>query len=337
MSKYKNLILLNSPVNVVSTASVVGKREIEGPLGKYFDLTLSDDRFGMKTYEQAESEMVRLCLECAFKKSGLSVSDMDLIIGGDLQNQCIAHSFAMTHANNPYIGIYGACSSMAQGLALGSVLIDSGHFNNIYCSASSHFSTSERQFRFPLEYGLQRTPTSQTTVTGSGGFIISSSIKSKIQISEVLFGIIVDAGIKDANNMGAAMACAALDTLERYFIQSNMKEHDFDMILTGDLGKEGADIAREHAHLHSLKLNENYLDCGEIIYDINKQSVVSGGSGCGCSAVVVASYIMNLFKNKKIRNVLLVGTGALLSSGSVLQKQTIPGIAHLIHLTRSSI
>ena len=335
MSKYNTLITFNQDINIISSSSVVGKREIEGPLRRYFDITLSDDRFGMTTYEQAESEMIRMCAECSLKKSILSMSDIDLIIGGDLQNQCVAHSFAMKDSENPYIGIYGACSSMAQGLALGAVLLDTTHFANIYCSASSHFSTSERQFRFPLEYGLQRTPTSQTTVTGAGGFVLSNKIKGKAKIVSSMFGIINDSGIKDANNMGAAMANAALDTLQRYFIQSNKNEESFDLILTGDLGIEGSNIVRENAHLFSLALGENYKDCGELIYDPKKQSVVSGGSGCGCSAVVLASYIMHLFENKKIDNILFVGTGALLSSGSVLQKLSIPGIAHLVHISRS--
>ena len=334
MSRYNTLINFKNNIYILSSGSVVGKREIEGPLGKYFDITLSDDRFGMKTYEQAESEMVRMCAECATKKCGVSLSEMDLIIGGDLQNQCVAHSFAMSDSEVPYIGIYGACSSMAQGLGIGSILLDSGHFNSIYCSASSHFSTSERQFRFPLEYGLQRTPTSQTTVTGAGGFVLSRHDGGDVKIKSAMLGIIKDAGIKDANNMGAAMANAALDTLQRYFVQSSMKEESFDLILTGDLGIEGANIARENAHLYSLKLLENYKDCGELIYNSNDQSVISGGSGCGCSAVVIAGYIMNLFKNKKIKDVLFVGTGALLSSGSVLQKLSIPGIAHLVLISR---
>lgn len=335
MSKYNNLINLNRDVYIISSGSVVGKREIDGPLGKFFDATLSDDRFGMKTYEQAESEMVRICLDCALKKGGLSLSNIDLIVGGDLQNQCVAHSFAMAESGVSYIGIYGACSSMAQGLGLSAILLDNNSFKNIYCSASSHFSTSERQFRFPLEYGLQRTPTSQTTVTGAGGFVLSTENKGIAKIKSVLFGIINDAGIKDANNMGAAMANAALDTLQRYFVQSEMKEKNFDLILTGDLGIEGGAIARENAHLYSLDLSDNYKDCGELIYNSQEQSVVSGGSGCGCSAVVLAGYIMDLLKNKKVKDVLFVGTGALLSSGSVLQKLSIPGIAHLVHITRS--
>ncbi|MBE6700830.1 MAG: stage V sporulation protein AD [Ruminococcaceae bacterium] len=335
MSKFKTLIRLNTPVNIISSSSVVGNREVEGPLGKFFDITLSDDRFGMKTYEQAESQMVKMSCESTLNKCKYTYGDIDLIIGGDLQNQCVGHSFAVADSNSQYMGIYGACSSMAQGLVLSSLLIDSGHFSNILTSASSHFSTSERQFRFPLEYGLQRTPTSQTTVTGAGSFILSSNIPSDIKVTSALIGIITDRGIKDANNMGAAMACAALDTLQRYFAQSDNKESDFDLILTGDLGIEGASIVRETCHTYSLSLGDNYKDCGELIFDSEKQCVFSGGSGCGCSAVVLASYVMELLKKREIKRVLFVGTGALLSSGSVLQKMSIPGIAHLVEIVRS--
>lgn len=334
MSKYQSLITYNSPIYIVASATAVGSKETDGPLGKYFDISAKDDRFGTKTYEQAESKMVQMGFECCIKKSEITVGDVDLVIGGDLQNQCVAHSFAMASTNTPYIGIYGACSSMAQGLALGALLLDGGKFNNIVCSASSHFSTSERQFRFPLEYGLQRTPTSQTTVTGAASFLLSTKISSDITINSSLFGTICDAGIKDANNMGGAMAKAALITLQRYFFQTNTRPSDFDMILTGDLGIEGASIVREIAPLYSIKLGENYFDCGELIYNPEVQRVVSGGSGCGCSAVVMGGYIMERLKSNDIKRVLFVGTGALLSSGSVLQKLSIPGIAHLVEISR---
>lgn len=333
MSKYKTLIRYAKPINIIAASSVVGAREMSGPLSQYFDLTMSDDRFGMKTYEQAEIEMVKMAYECCVKKG--SVNEVDLIIGGDLQNQCVANSFAMSETRAQYVGIYGACSSMVQGLSLASLLIDGGNFRNIVCSASSHFSTSERQFRFPLEYGLQRTPTSQTTVTGASSIMLSSSKNSDVGITASLFGIINDHGITDANNMGAAMAGAALDTLQRYFAQSELMEKDFDLIATGDLGTEGAEILREKSKLYSLTLGDNYKDCGEMIYDTANQSVFSGGSGCGCSAVVLAGYIMKKLHDKEFKRVLLIGTGALLSSGSVLQKLSIPGIAHLVEITRS--
>ncbi len=337
MSKFKTLIKYKTPINIIASSCVVGSREISGPLSDYFDIAVSDDRFGMKTFEQAESEMVRMSYECSLNKAGLSTDEINLIIGADLQNQCVAHSFAMADNSVPYLGIYGACSSMAEGLALSATMIDSKNFNNILCSASSHFSTSERQFRFPLEYGLQRTPTSQTTVTGAGSFIVSSLLQSDIRITASMFGAINDSGITDANNMGAAMASAAMDTMQRYFAQSEHKEKDFDLIATGDLGNEGASIVRENSFLYNLDLGENYKDCGEMIYDTNKQSVCCGGSGCGCSASVMAGYVMKKMKSGELKRVLFIGTGALLSSGSVLQKLNIPGIAHLVEITRSDI
>lgn len=334
MNRYKSLIKFDKQIYVVSASSVVGSKELNGPLGEYFDITMSDDRFGMKTYEQAESEMVRMAYNCCLKKCKDNNLSPDLIIGGDLQNQCVAHSFAMSDTQIPYLGIYGACSSMAQGLGMASVFLASNNFKNVLCSASSHFSTSERQFRFPLEYGLQRTPTSQTTVTGAGSFLLSVHQASDICITAALFGSIKDNGIKDANNMGAAMAGAALDTLQRYFMQSEYKEKDFDLIATGDLGIEGSAILRESAHLYSLNLGDNYKDCGELIYDSAAQSIGAGGSGCGCSAVVTAGYIIKKMQSNDFKKVLLVGTGALLSSGSVLQRLSIPGIAHLVEFTR---
>ena len=278
--------------------------------------------------------MVKIAYNCCINNCKCKNISIDLIIGGDLQNQCVAHSFAMSETKTPYIGIYGACSSMAQGIAMSSVFLDGGNFNYILCSASSHFSTSERQFRFPLEYGLQRSPTSQTTVTGAAGLLLSTKLESDISVTAALFGTINDKGVMDANNMGAAMAGAALDTLQRFFAQSEYKEKDFDLIATGDLGFEGASIVRENAHTYSLTLGNNYKDCGELIYDINTQNVFSGGSGCGCSAVVTAGYIIKKLQDKELKKVLLIGTGALLSSGSVLQKLSIPGIAHLVEFTR---
>ena len=334
MNKIGRIIKLSGKSKIESSASAVGKKEMEGPLADFFDISHDDERFGAKTYEQAESEMVRMAFETAVKKANITSSDIDLALGGDLQNQCVAQSFGLITEKTPYIGLYGACSNMAEGLLLGGVLVDSGHFNRITCSTSSHFAASERQFRFPLEYGCQRTPTSQNTVTGAGTFIISESCDSGIYINEVMPGVITDMGIKDANNMGAAMAGAALDTLERYFTSSDLKPTDFDMIITGDLGYEGSEILKELSATVNIKLSENYFDCGNLIYDRKNQDVHSGGSGCGCSAVVMASYIMDMFKRKQIKDILFIGTGALLSPGSVLQKLSIPGIAHLVRISR---
>lgn len=334
MNRLSNIIKLENKPRIEATSSVVGKKEMEGPLSEYFDLTHQDERFGAKTYEQAESEMVRMAFELSMKKAGASISDVDLALGGDLQNQCVAQSFGLSQERIPYIGLYGACSNMAEGLMLGGILINSNKFNRISCSTSSHFAASERQFRFPLEYGCQRPQTSQCTVTGAGCFVLTNNQAPKIFLNEVMAGIITDAEIKDANNMGAAMAQAALNTLERYFLYSDMKPSDFSMIITGDLGREGAEILKELAYTTGINLGSNYYDCGCLIYDSDKQDVHSGGSGCGCSAVVMASYIYSKLLSGEIKDVLFIGTGALLSSGSVLQKLSIPGIAHLVRITR---
>ena len=335
MNKLTNIIKLKTKPCIISSASVVGTKEAEGPLGKYYDLTHDDERFGCKTYEQAESEMVRMAFETAIKKSKLSISDIDASLGGDLQNQCVAQSFGLSNEKTPYIGLYGACSNIAEALMLGGILADSGHFKRLTCSTSSHFAASERQFRFPLEYGCQRPQTSQNTVTGAATFVVSGVEKSDIYINEVLPGIITDMGIKDANNMGAAMACAAFDTIERYFTASCKKTNEFDMIITGDLGYEGSEILEEMSSSKGFDLSDNLFDCGKIIYDTDKQDVHSGGSGCGCSAVVMSAYIMQLFNRNKIKDILFIGTGALLSSSSPLQKLSIPGIAHLVRITKS--
>ena len=329
-----NIITLENRPRILSSAAVVGKKELDGPLGKYFDISHTDQHFGAKTFEQAESEMVRMAYETALKKGNVNASDIELILGGDLQNQCIAQSFGLSCEKTQYIGLYGACSNMSEELLLSGILLNSQKFKTIACSTSSHFAASERQFRFPLEYGCQRPQTSQNTVTGAATFIVCSENVSNIYINEVLPGIITDMGIKDANNMGAAMAYAAFSTLERYFLSSTMKTSDFDLIITGDLGFEGSEILKEISEANNLQLGENYIDCGNVIYEREKQDVHAGGSGCGCSGVVMASYIMHLFEKSEIKDILFVGTGALLNSSSVLQKQSIPGIAHLVRLTK---
>ncbi len=334
MNRLSNIIKLENKPRIEATSSVVGKKEMEGPLSEYYDLTHPDERFGAKTFEQAESEMVRMAFEASLKKAGITANEVDLSLGGDLQNQCVAQSFGLSQEKIPYVGLYGACSNMAEGLMLGGILINSNKFKRISCSTSSHFAASERQFRFPLEYGCQRPQTSQCTVTGAGCFILTNDNSSKTFLNEVMPGIITDAGIKDANNMGAAMAEAGLNTLERYFLYSDMQPSDFDLIITGDLGHEGSEILKELAYTKGINLSSNYCDCGCLIYNREKQDVHSGGSGCGCSAVVMASYVYKKLESGELKDVLFIGTGALLSSGSVLQKLSIPGIAHLVRITR---
>ncbi len=322
--KYKNVYLQQ-------TASVVGSKEKEGPLGNRFDSFSADDRFDKDTWEKSESEMVRRTVEALLSKSNLKFQDIDLFAGGDLLDQCIATSHAMNNNGVPYLGLYGACSTAAEGLLIGSMFAEKGL--TVGTVASSHFCSAERQYRFPLEYGSQRTPTAQNTVTGCGSFLLSTN-KSSVRISEGVIGKIQDNGISDANNMGAAMATAAIDTILRYFADSGKTEKDFDIIATGDLGHEGFELAKEYAKSKGLILGDNYTDCGVMIYDLEKQDVCAGGSGCGCSASVFAAYVCPKLMAGELENALLVGTGALLSPKSIIQNKIIPSVAHLVCFER---
>ncbi len=327
------LIKFKKRIGVLSCASVVGKKESEGPLGDYFDLCDKSDKFGKATFEQAESEMQRLALGLALKKAMLDPNELDAMFSGDLMNQCVGSSYGLASFGAPYFGLYGACSTAAEGLMLGAVAIESGCFDTVATVSSSHNSSAERQFRFPLEYGSQRPPTAQWTATASAAFILSEKrFTGAIELVEALPGRIVDKGINDQNNMGAAMAPAAASTIADYFRQSDMKPDDFDMILTGDLGYEGNAICRELLASQGLSLGDNFSDCGILLYDKNTQDTHCGGSGCGCSASVTAGYAMSRLLKGEIKDVLLIGTGALMSPSSVLQGLSIAGIGHLVHL-----
>lgn len=326
----KNIIKYEN-VYLQQTASVVGSKEKEGPLGNRFDSFSADDRFDKDTWEKSESEMVRRTVEALLRKSDLTFQDIDLFAGGDLLDQCIATSHAMNNNGVPYLGLYGACSTAAEGLLIGSMFAEKGF--TVGTVASSHFCSAERQYRFPLEYGSQRTPTAQNTVTGCGSFLLSTN-KSSVRISGGVIGKIQDNGISDANNMGAAMATAAIDTILRYFSDSGKTEKDFDIIATGDLGHEGFELAKEYAKSKGLILGDNYTDCGVMIYDLEKQDVCAGGSGCGCSASVFAAYVCPKLMAGEFENALLVGTGALLSPKSIIQNKIIPSVAHLVCFER---
>lgn len=314
------------------SSATVGKKEYEGPLSERFDAYEKDEYFGCKSFEEAESEMVRRNLNLLVGKAAIDYNKIDLIIGGDLINQCTATSFAICDTKIPFLGIYGACTTAVESIICASAFIDSGKVNNAIGLASSHFCSAERQYRFPLEYGNTRTPTSQNTVTGTGAFLISNK-KSKIRIKSAVIGRIVDKGVTDANNMGAAMACAAVDTIKRFFEDDKSKPEDFDIISTGDLGHEGHAIACEMFALEKISLGERFTDCGMLIYDKQTQDTHSGGSGCGCIGSVLAGHFMRLFEEGKIKNLLVVGTGALLNPNSVFQKRSIPSVAHAVHLT----
>ena len=324
----QNKILKFENTSIISSASVVGKNEHCGPLGECFDIHDPSDKFGMNTWEQAESEMQRLAFNTALSKLSLSERSIDAIFAGDLLNQCVGSSYGLLDFDIPYFGLYGACSTAAEGIMLASALVSAGYFNRVAAVTSSHYCSAERQYRSPIEYGAQRSPTAQWTVTGAGAFMISSG--GKVRICEALPGIVIEKGITDASNMGAAMAPAAADTIIRYFSSSGYSPSDFDMIVTGDLGAEGGSILCELLVADGLDIRRQYNDCGMMIYDRKTQDKHAGGSGCGCSAVVLASHLLPQLEQCRLRRIILVGTGAMMSPSSLQQGLAIPAVAHLI-------
>lgn len=330
MGKY-TIETQNMP-SISGFASVCGKKESEGPLGKYFDMTFEDTSLGESSWEKAESKLQSEAVSKAISKSGIKNSDVQYIFAGDLLNQCISSTFGLRSLGIPFLGQYGACSTMAQTLIMASIMVESGMANHCVAVTSSHFCSAERQFRFPIEYGGQRTPTAQWTVTGSGAIVVSED-KSDVYVSRFTVGKIVDLGIKDAANMGAAMAPAASDTLVEFFKDTNTKPDDYDLILTGDLGQVGGELLKELMSREGIKLSDNnYNDCGLMIYDQKAQDVHAGGSGCGCSASVLCSIILDKMNKKEFNNIIFMATGALMSPTSSQQGESIPGIAHLINL-----
>lgn len=321
-------IFFNKKPHIISNYAIVGPKEGLGSLKEYFDYIMKDDLFGEKTYEKAERKMVEQAVIGAVTKANLTPDDLSLFISGDLLNQIVTSSFAARAFDVPYIGLFGACSTMAESLAIGASLVNSGYFDNVACTTASHFSTAERQFRYPLELGNQRPPTSQWTVTGSGCCILSQNGDGPV-ITSATFGKVTDFGINDVNNMGSVMAPGCASTLIAHFRDTKTTPQDYDLILTGDLGKLGSEILIDLMEDHGYKLGTNYNDCGQIIYN-GKQSVLMGGSGCGCSASVLCSYILEKIRRKEYKKVLFVATGALLSSTSTQQGDTIPGIAHAV-------
>lgn len=326
-------IRLNNPPSIISTASVAGPKEGEGPLSQYFDMVLDDDLYGEKSYEKAECKMAKETATRAIIKAGLDKRQIDFMLAGDLLNQIITSSFAARELEIPFLGLYGACSTMSESLSLGSMLIDGGYGDYVLCITSSHFSSAERQYRYPLELGTQRPPTAQWTVTGSGGAVLSSQGNGPC-ITHVTIGKVLDLGIKDANNMGAAMAPAAADTIVTHFKDTGFEPKDYDLIATGDLASVGRELADELIKKQGYDVTGILKDCGLEIYDMKKQDIHAGGSGCGCSAVVFCGYFYDMLKNASIKRMLLVSTGALLSPTSSQQGESIPGIAHAVTIER---
>ena len=328
----KGIIKLKNPPSIHSWACVGGEKEWEGPLGDKFDHIDLSGKFAMDTWETAENEAQRLSFNLALKKGDLSPLEIDALFAGDLINQCTASAYGLLSFDIPFFGIYGACSTSAEGLTLAALTMDGGGYKHTATVCSSHFCSAERQFRYPLEYGGVRTPTSQWTVTSAASFILSEKGEGPY-IKELLPGIVRDGGINDANNMGAAMAPAAVDTLCRYFKSCGRAPSFFDGIFTGDLGAEGASILADLMHSEGYSVNQNYHDCGLLIYDRQRQDMHAGGSGCGCSGAVLCTHILPKLKSGQWHDVLYVATGAMMSPSSVQQGLSIPGIAHLIHIS----
>ena len=318
---------------ILSAASVVGALEKNGPLGSFFDLHSADDKFGQKTWEKAEAEMQRMAFNTALAKGELREEDLDAVFAGDLLNQCVGAAYGLKDFSVPYFGLYGACSTAAEGLILASLLVSGGQVRRAMAVASSHNCTAERQYRSPIEYGAQRTPTAQWTVTGAGAFVVGECESSLALIKGVMPGIVIEKGIRDAANMGAAMAPAAADTLLRFFDATGKTPDDFDLIATGDLGYEGGDILCELMAIEGMDIRSVYNDCGMMIYSRDTQDTHAGGSGCGCSAAVLASYLLPKLASGALKRVLIIGTGAMMSPQSIQQGECIPAIAHLVCLT----
>lgn len=320
------------PPSITHWASVAGKKEAEGPLGKYFDVTRTDAYFGEKTWEQGEKKMQQLAIQTLLQKAEIEEKDIGLVFSGDLLNQCIGSSFTLRNKNIPHLGLYGACSTMAESLLMAGMAVGGGFSDHVIAMTSSHFASSERQYRFPLGYGGQRTPTAQWTVTGSGAALVCGSGKGP-KITSCTIGTIADLGIKDANNMGAAMAPAALATIRAHFDDLKVSANDYDLIVTGDLGQLGKDILLTMSQREGLGLGGKLTDCGTLIYDLTKQDVHSGGSGCGCSAVTLCGFLLNKMNSGKLNKILFCGTGALLSPTSTQQGLPIPGVCHAVAIS----
>lgn len=315
---------------IVSGAAVGGRKEGDGPLSDWFDLKLKDDRYGEKTWEKAESKMLKEAMLLAMKKSGREKKDIDLVLSGDLLNQIMSSSFMARDLQLPFLGLYGACSTMTESLLLGAMLTEGGFAHNIVVGASSHFCTAERQFRMPVEHGNQRPPSAQWTATAAGAMVLSEK-GGNIRVDCGTVGKVIDAGVKDANQMGSAMAPAAVDTILNHFADTGRSFADYDLVLTGDLGYIGKDIAMDlliDAGMDSSLVKSRYDDCGTMLYDREKQDVHGGGSGCGCSAAVFSGHILERMETGGLSRVLLLSTGAMLSTISPFQGESIPGIAH---------
>lgn len=327
-------VALAAPPSVVAFSNIGGKQESQGPLAAYFDELSQDSFFGEKTWEKGESAMQERVLKRTLKKAGMDAGQLDYVLAGDLLNQCIGSAFGLRSFQIPFYGLYGACSTMGESLALGAMLIDGGFASFTACMTSSHFCTAERQYRMPVPYGNQRTPTAQWTATAAGCTILGSQGDGPY-ITHITCGKIVDKGISDVNNMGAAMAPAAYDTLSAHFKATHTSPKDYDLVVTGDLGALGHEIIVDFFHRDGVDMTKNYKDCGMLLYDLEQQDMHAGGSGCGCSASTLNGYLLQGMREKKWDRLLFCPTGALLSPTSSFQGESVPGICHAVCFSNS--
>ncbi len=323
--------VLPSRPRIRSYASIAGQKEASGPLGHTFDETFADDTLGQKSWERAEAKMLERAADLALSKAKVYADGVDVFLGGDLLNQIVSSGYTARQLGIPFLGLYGACSTMAESLLLGAMLIDGGFADTALCATCSHFSTAERQYRFPLELGNQRTPTAQWTVTGAGATLLGRESPLPLCIESVTIGSVWDLKQTDANNMGAAMAPAAMQTLKSHLDDLHRIPEDYDLIVTGDLGRVGYDLMKLLCRKEGIELDQRYIDCGCEIFDVS-QDVHSGGSGCGCSAVSLNGWLLGRMLKGEIRKMLFLATGALMSPTMSQQGESIPGVAHAVSL-----
>jgi stage V sporulation protein AD len=338
----KQSLRFRNPPVILAGSSIAGKKEGEGPLGKLFDYIEQDPLLGKKTWEEAESELMRLAALKVLEKAGLQNTDIRYLIGGDLLGQLIATSFGIAELKIPMLGIYGACSTMGEAMTIGSIMVDGGFADRVLAITSSHFAGAEKQFRFPLDYGNQRPYSASWTITGSGAVILADSESAKVPagqaklvVSGVTIGKIVDYGLKDSMNMGACMAPAAYETIRQNFEDFGIEPSYYDKIITGDLGYVGKNILIDLLKERNYDITANHMDCGIEIFDQNSQDTHAGGSGCGCSAITFTGYIMKQLMEGTWKRILFIPTGALLSQVSFNEGKSVPGIAHAVVVERS--
>lgn len=333
---YQSWVFKNRPL-IAATGTIVGPFEGQGPLAEDFDIIHGDLMLGQESWEKAEKTLLEEANKKALMNAGLTKEQVNFYIGGDLMNQIISSSFTARSLAVPFIGIYGACSSSMEGLALASMLVDSGSAKYVLASACSHNASAEKQYRYPTEYGSQKPPTAQFTVTGAGSVLVTKEGAGPV-VTAATIGRVIDMGIKDPFNMGAAMAPAAVDTIQAHFRDLQIEPGHYDLIVTGDLAKLGYTLANELFKKHNVPINQTkYYDCGMMIYDFEKQQVQAGGSGCGCSAVVTYGHILKKLQKGEFNRILVVATGALLSPISFQQSESIPCIAHAVAIERGDV